>query len=90
MIFIAQDLKQKENALSKNVLENKYNKKEIPYKYNNYDDQHIDKNKHKQCNKEKLGCLHAEIIKKNAQKNRENENIQKHKGGNELKMFLEN
>lgn len=59
-------------------------------KYNNYDDQHIDKHKHGKCNKEKLGCLHVESIIRNVQKNQKIENIQNHEGGNELKMSLEN
>lgn len=68
----------------------KKNNKEISLKYNNYDDQHIDKHKHGKCNKEKLGCLHVESIIKNVQKNQKILNIRNHEGGNELKMSLEN
>jgi len=68
----------------------KNNNKEITFKYNNYNDQHIDKHKHGKCNKETLGCLHAESIIKNVKKTQKNENIQNHEGGNELKMSLKN
>lgn len=79
-LLVAQDLKQKENSFSINELK-KNNNKEMSNYYNNYNDQHIDK--HELCNKENLGCLHAESIIKNVQKNRKNENIQKHERGNE-------
>jgi len=57
---------------------------------NNEIDQHIDRHKHGKCNKEKLGCLHAESITKNFKKNQKNENIQNHEEGNELKISLRN
>jgi len=50
-------------------------------------DQYIDKQDN--CNKEKIGCLHAKSIIKN-EKNRKSENIQKYEEGNKLKMLLEN
>jgi len=85
-LLIAQDLKQKKNSHSQTFL--KKNNKEMSFKHNKYNDQHINKHKHGKCNKEKLGCLHAESITKNVQKNQKNENIQNHERGNELKMSL--
>jgi hypothetical protein len=40
---------------------------------------HIDK--HEKCNKEKVGCLHAERIIKN-EKNRKRDHFQKYEEGN--------
>lgn len=52
--------------------------------------QYIDKQEN--CNKEKIGCLHAKSIIKN-EENRKNENILKHEISNtlyKLKILLEN
>ncbi|CAI6365495.1 unnamed protein product [Macrosiphum euphorbiae] len=67
--ILSEDQKQKNNLYSQTFLK-KNNNNEI--------DQHIDRHKHGKCNKEKLGCLHAESITKNFKKNQKNENIQNH------------
>eukprot|EP00102_Acyrthosiphon_pisum_P015679 XP_008186351.1 PREDICTED: putative uncharacterized protein DDB_G0282129 [Acyrthosiphon pisum] len=76
---MSQDLKQKKNSYSQTFLK-KNNNKEMSFKYDNLNDQHIDKHKHGKCDKGKLGCLHAKSITKNIQKYQKNENIQNHEG----------